>query len=364
MSAHCKWTAKLALLGVSTSRIDPDTAIATVVSLEVSLDLSYLPVCPLIGCVHCRNSSQCLLCAAELVLSEGQCVTRCPAGSLEVQLVSGPSRGRACVATTQLLPTASEEHQGEAEHERHRRAVCGGAVTVGPYSGFPYVFDTNSGVGTYNSNINCQWYFVAPTNSLAVFFITSFVTEPGYDFFTIFNSATASGATLLAATASTAGPTGSWTATSNVLTTTFYTDSSVVYAGVKGSAGYLCTAATATVTTSGSLISSSISVNNNLNYGLSRTCVWNVQAPTGNLIQAVFSGTFNIEACCDRVNFYNGIGTGTAVINTYTGLLGASLPASGGVAFQSSGNTATVSFVSDVSIVNTGFRATINFIRK
>lgn len=357
---------KLALLGTSASPILPNTvtASATVISCEVTLDLAALPACPLprTTCAHCYNTSWCLLCAAGLVLSGGQCVPRCPPGALEEHVMSTYGPGRVCIAITPAFP--AELRQTQLQVERHHRDGCSGTVAVGPYNGFPYAIDTGHGARGKAVGL-CEWSFVAPANSIAFFIITSISTGTLDDAFTIYNSANTSGSKLLSLSGS-AGPIGTYTATSNVIAATFKTlphatGEAAIHTRVKGSAGYRCTTGATPVTTSGSVISSSISVDNTVTYNNNANCVWNVVAPTGYLILAVFTGTFKVEKDFDFVHFYNGLGTHTTTVQSYTG---ETLPASGGVAFQSSGNTATVQFLSDSFIVYSGFVANIDFIRK
>ena len=67
------------------------------------------------------------------------------------------------------------------------------------------------------------------------------------------------------------------------------------------------------------------------------------------------SGSYATESCCDKINIYNGSGTGGTLLATYAG--GGNINYSGTL-----GQTLTVQFYSDGSVTSTGLTSTVSYL--
>ncbi len=68
------------------------------------------------------------------------------------------------------------------------------------------------------------------------------------------------------------------------------------------------------------------------------------------------AGSYAVESCCDRINIYNGVGTGGGLLAQYGSLGSGTFTYTG-----SPGQTLTVQFTSDVSVTSTGLNANVTY---
>ncbi len=220
---------------------------------------------------------------------------------------------------------------------------------------------THAGCGlTYSNNVDGHTIINA-ANSAVVNINGSYTTESGWDFITIYSGSGIGGPTVFGPVSGSG--TINFTGTpGQTYTIRFTSDVSVTTTGYNLAVSYTgsCLPPSFVVPFSGS---NSIACGTNSTLcshaGCGNTYANNangftVLESTGTTTVNV-SGTYSTEACCDSVTIYDGSGIGGAVVFGPVG-------GSGSINYTGlPGQTLTVRFVSDVSIVSTGLNLTITY---
>ena len=212
---------------------------------------------------------------------------------------------------------------------------------------------TNYPGSNYANYQTCTWYIVAPSGSVPRLTFSSFRTEQGFDFLTVYNGFGASSSTQVLRTSGAVLPAGV-TGTSQYMTVTFTSDLSVVMGGVVASVSFVpvggCSSPTY-ITSSGSVIDSNPG---STYYANGQSCTWYITAPAGYAPQLSFV-RFNTESGFDYLTAYNGPSTSYAQLLRTSG---SNLPST----TTATQNYMTVTFSADVSVVSTGVRAVVTFV--
>lgn len=217
---------------------------------------------------------------------------------------------------------------------------------------------THAGCGaTYSDNVD-GYTVLNAAGAAAITISGSFVTESGYDYIYIF-SGSGTGGTLLA-TYNGSGTINYTGSAGQTLTVQFYSDVSVVYTGLNATVTYSgsCTAYNGLIPYSGSNAGSICSghVYDHAGGGdyLDNANGYSVLTPTTIGYKLQVSGTSSGEACCDYVQIYDGVGTGS-LLGTY--YMGTAIPLTTSTAAN---GELTVLFYSDYSITGAGIDLTVS----
>ncbi|MDB9774902.1 M6 family metalloprotease domain-containing protein [Vicingaceae bacterium] len=227
-------------------------------------------------------------------------------------------------------------------------ATCSGTTTLTSSTG---VFDDGSATANYTDNLSCQWLIQPAAATSITLSFSAFDTETTNDVVNIYDGS-ATSATLLGSFSGNSVP-NSVTSTGGAMLVEFSTNSSVTSGG--WNANYTSTATSTPPTCSGLTTLTATTgffddgSGPSANYGDNSNCSWLIQ-PTGATSISLTFPLFFTEATNDVVNVYDGASNTTSLIGSYSGT---SAPAT----IISTGGSLFIEFITNGSIVNTGWDA-------
>lgn len=227
-------------------------------------------------------------------------------------------------------------------------ATCSGLTTLTSATGS---FDDGSATANYTDNLSCRW-LIQPTAATTVTLnFSAFNTETTNDIVNIYDGNTTS-ATLLGTFSGTAIP-SAITSTGGRILVEFITNGSLNSSG--WDASYTSTVASTPPTCSGLTTLTGVTgffddgSGPSANYGDNSNCTWLIQ-PTGATSISLTFPLFFTEATNDVVNVYDGASNTATLIGSYSGT---TAPPT----VNSTGGSLFLEFITNGSIVNTGWDA-------
>ncbi len=218
---------------------------------------------------------------------------------------------------------------------------CYGTTTFNQTSAY---FEDGSGVQNYQNGADCRWLMQVPNATEITLNFSSFVTESGWDYVTVYDGADINSPVLGSFSGNSLPPQLVSSGSSMLLR--FTTDGSVTYQGWSAyyNAKY-CEGATVLTTSSGYVFDNS-GINE---YGNYSNCKWLIQPPVAASVSLDFY-EFNTESGFDYVTVYDGPTTSYPVLGTYAGN---TLPPH----LVSSGSSMLLHFTTDGSVAYSGWSA-------
>jgi len=225
----------------------------------------------------------------------------------------------------------------EATYTSFNVSGCGNSTLIFPSGSF----SDGSGESNYENNQDCSWLIQVEDDNIIDLSFTSFYTEEGYDFVTVYDG-NSSASTILGTFSGSSIP-DNITSSGNELYITFISNESTTNAGWEAtysSAGTILTFAT------GSLSDGS----GESNYENDENSSWLIQVGNDSIIELSFT-SFDTEYNYDFVTVYDGNSTASTPLGTFSGI---NIPDN----ITSSGNELFITFTSDESTTKAGWEAT------